>query len=300
MLNTAKDIFSLIKEISFRSKNAEISALRVKYIHPLGSKQGGLFSIVIPTRDKVELLKNCVDSIRRNSDSDEYELIIIDNGSRKRETLEYLSKLKDEGVKVSHSPGKFNYSKLCNLGSSISSGSFICFLNNDAEILENNWIKTAKTTASAENIGFVGAHLFFSDGTIQHVGVSLGFGGIAGLPGRNKVATATFLQAVLGKCYEVSAISFAFAVIEKSKLDQIGVLDENLPRGFNDVDMCLRARDIGFTNLVSGLNLLHLESATRKNPKSMSSFVKTAIDNYRFIKKWGYIAQDPCMKIEFK
>lgn len=298
MSNKVISFLGLIKTLIAGAPASQISALGVRFLDAVDTQSHGLVSIIIPTRDRADLLMRCIESIKMTSLPEDYELIIINNGSIEEKTHKYLSELSMDGVKIVNSPGRFNYSKLCNLGVSEATGRFVCFLNNDAEILEKDWIRTLRATASRDTVGFVGAQMFLADGSIQHIGISLGFGGIAGLPGRSQAASVPFLQSVIGKSYEVSAVSFAFAAIEQTKLSKIGSLDESFPRGFNDVDMCLRARKLGFSNVVTGISVLHLESASRRNPKSPRRFFSTAIDNFKFIDKWGFISQDPCMKIK--
>lgn len=298
MSNTVISFLRLIKALIAGAPVSQISDLGVRFLDPLDTQSRGLVSIIIPTRDRADLLMRCIESIKMTSLPEDYELIVIDNGSSEKKTHQYLAELLTAGIKIVSSPGRFNYSRLCNLGVSEASGRFVCFLNNDAEILEKDWIRTLRAAASKDTIGFVGGQMFLGDGSIQHIGISLGFGGIAGLPGRSQAASVPFLQSVLGKSYEVSAVSFAFAAIERTKLSKIGSLDESFPRGFNDVDMCLRARSLGFSNVVTGIRVLHLESASRRNPKSPRRFLGTAIDNFKFIYKWGFISQDPCMKIK--
>jgi len=222
-------------------------------------------SIIIPTRDKPELLRACVASILEKTDYSDIELVIVNNGSVEAETKELLSDYQREGHKVIDYPGKFNYSKICNVASAEASGDFLCFLNNDTEVKSSNWLRKMVDHASKENVALVGAVLSYPNDTIQHMGISLGYTGVAGHPYRNIPAS----QCVPKSCFEVSAVTFACAVIAAEKFHTIGGLDEAFPAGFNDVDISIRAKELNLRNVVCiHAELMHRESQSRA--KSLS------------------------------
>lgn len=247
-----------------------------------------MVSIVIPTRDRLDLLKPCVESILGKTQYDNFELIIIDNGSEKTETLTYLQSLELRGVKVSAQPGKFNFSKLCNIGASFANGQFICFLNNDVEVLEGQWLKALVEHGSRDYVGIVGATLVYPNQTIQHFGLVLGNKGIA-----NHVRQGEKLTQVFDGCHQVSAITFACALVSAKTFELLGGLDENFAVGLNDVDLSVRGQIAGLANIqCSEAVLMHRESQSRKPMKSAQGAMTAAREVLRFLKKHKGLPQD--------
>jgi GT2 family glycosyltransferase len=239
-------------------------------------------SVIIPTRDKADLLRTCIDSVVQTTRNLDVEIIVVDNSSRDPDTLTYLSEIEIKGIQVIKFSGNFNFSAICNFAVEHSAGELLCFLNNDTIATSNDWLRCMLDHATKEEVGLVGAVLQFEDKTIQHMGVALGYNGIAGHPfqGQN-------LEKILPSyCYEVEAVTFACAVISREKFVDIGGLDASFPVGFNDVDFSIRASSKGFHNIICREAVLtHLESQTRPRTRSISGFFQALRDVMRMTVK---------------
>jgi GT2 family glycosyltransferase len=238
-------------------------------------------SIIIPTRDKADLLKRCIDSIDKSANDTNLELIIIDNNSVENKTILYLEELRDVGIKVLSYPDKFNYSAICNMAAKNATGEYLCFLNNDTEVLEPNWLSSMIDHAIQPSVGLVGAVLTFPNGTLQHMGVALGYTGVAGHPGRGKDPQSSLPE----NCFQVSAITFACALISAAKFKSLGGLNEEFPLAFNDVDISIRASESNLVNVVcTHAHLLHGESQTRSRTLSFGGLFQGVKDVLMLLK----------------
>ena len=238
-------------------------------------------SIIIPTKDKSDLLSMCVDSVRKKTKYSNYEILIVNNMSSDVSTLSLLESYPKNGIRVLDFSQPFNYSKICNLAAAESDGEMLCFLNNDTEILSESWLSSMVDHASEAETGVVGAVLTYPDGSIQHMGVALGYTGVAGHPYRGLSPD----KCLPNSCYEVSCVTFACAVISKRKFQEIGGLDENYPFGFNDVDFCVRSTNAGYKNGVClEARLTHSESQTRKRTFTFAGAIQAAKDVLRFLR----------------
>ena len=239
-------------------------------------------SIIIPTRDKARLLQACIDSIRENTNYSNYEILIIDNGSIEPETKDLLAQYQSEGASILKYPGTFNYSAICNFAAAKATGEYLCFLNNDTEVVSKNWLESMVEHASRSSTGLVGAVLSYPNGSIQHMGIALGYTGIAGHPHRGESKD----QCVPEDCFQVSAVTFACAVISKSKFWEIGALDESFPSGFNDVDISIRSANHDYKNIVCvKAELIHREAQTRPKSLSLSGFSRAVTDVITILQK---------------
>lgn len=229
------------------------------------SKYKGKTTIIIPTRDGLEILRNCINSIFKYTPSSDFELLVINNGSVEPETLEYFAHLKNlENCRILDDAIDFNFSELNNSAVKVTTTEMLCFLNNDTEVLERGWLSELALRASGENIGAVGPLLLYPNGLIQHAGIVLRHRGIA----RNYLAkvspTSEIGQNWLSRDRGVAAVTGACLVIEKSKFVSIGGFDPALPVGFNDVDLCIRLFEVGLMNIFTPfVKLIHYESMTR-------------------------------------
>ena len=222
-----------------------------------------MVSILIPTKDKCLLLRQCINSIAKKTDYTNYEIVVLDNDSRDPETLKYFQQISD-WVRVLRCPGRFNFSAINNRGAAEARGEFLLFLNNDTEVIQPDWMRALIEQAQRPEVGAVGAKLLFSDGRIQHAGIVLGIDGTTGhafrllpcdVPRRPQLAN------VIRNC---SAVTAACMMMRRSLFDEVGAFDEALPLDFNDVDLCLRLRLRGYLIVYTPLALLyHHESATR-------------------------------------
>lgn len=241
---------------------------------------GPMATIIIPTRDRIDLLSTCVRTLVDNTDSPSFELIIVDNGSHDKATLAWLAECtSDPRFRVLRADMEFNWSALNNLAARDARGRVLIFLNNDTEIVTSDWLRRLVENAVREEVGACGPLLLYPDETIQHAGVVVGMGGWAdhvfkGLPAIHK--QHLFASPVLRR--NVLAVTGACLAIERSKFEQLGGFDESFVVCGSDVDLCLRAHQAGMLNVyVPEARLIHHESKTR-DPRQIpdSDFVRSA------------------------
>jgi len=251
--------------------------------------------VIIPTRDHVELLKNCVASLRARAAGPDIEIIVVDNGSVEERTREYLVQwAREPGCRVLSSPGPFNYSALCNLAARETRAPFLLFLNDDVEILVDGWLARLLTLAARPDVGAVGALLLYPDGAIQHAGVALGIDGRAGHFQRRLKADAEGYFGSLQVPHEVSAVTGACLAVEARKFEAVGGFDEaHLPVESNDVDLCLRLAERGWkTVLEPRARATHHESASRGANRLLDE--RYAAEIAYFEQRWaGVLRDDP-------
>jgi len=268
---------------------------RVRYTIP---QPPPLVSLIIPTRDMLEVLAPCLRSILDKTLYSYYEIIIVDNGSTDPTTLAYLDNIRriDQRVKILPYPFPFNYSAINNFAVTRSKGEIIALVNNDIEVISPNWLTEMVSHALRPDIGCVGAKLLYSDGTIQHGGVILGLGGVAGHAHRNFAQTDAGYCNRLQLVHNLSAVTAACLVVRRSVFDQVEGLDEeHLQVAFNDVDFCIKVREAGYRNLWTPYaELFHHESKSRgqdDTPEKQERFQR----EFKYMqKKWGkFLIQDP-------
>lgn len=237
-----------------------------------------LVSIIIPTRDGLDLLANCINSILKKNSYTPYEIIIINNKSEKNETHQYLQQLSNnyQNIKVISYPKEFNYSAINNFGARVANGKILGLLNNDVIAINDDWLTELVSHAARPEIGCVGAKLYYEDGTIQHGGVILGLGGVAGHSHKHFSNTAAGYFRRLQIVQNLSAVTGACMFVKKAIFFEVGGLDENLKVAFNDIDFCLKVREAGYRNLWTPYaELYHLESKSRgydDTPKKKARF----------------------------
>ena len=267
--------------------------LQTKYALP---NERPMVSIVIPTRDQASSLKKCVNSIFEKTDYSSYEVILLDNQSHDSDALEFLAALKKRhGVRLERIDEPFNYSRLNNHGVELSQGPFVALLNNDVEVLHPDWLNEMVSRAMQPKVAMVGARLLYPNGTIQHGGVILGAGGIAGhahvglWPGD----PGYFARAHLAQ--DISAVTTACALVKRAAYLQVGGFDEKLAVTFNDVDLCLRLREAGYRVLWTPYaELIHHESASRGFEDSAPKQVRFLAEVAYMESKWGdRLLRDP-------
>ncbi len=223
-------------------------------------KNGPLVSIVIPTKDSVGILKRCINSIENKSTYKNYEIIIVDNNSKKLETKSYLSCLSHTVISYNE---PFNFSKINNFALTQAKGEFIIFLNDDTEVISSDWIERMLEHSQRPEVGAVGVKLLYRDNTIQHAGVLMGVGTLTahafeGFPRDH--ADHKGLQTV----HDCSAVTGACMMIRKKLFQEIGGFDEHLAYAFNDVDLCLRLRKKGYSIVYTPYaELYHYTQSTR-------------------------------------
>jgi GT2 family glycosyltransferase len=217
-------------------------------------------SILIPFKDRLGLLRNCLRSLRRGTYR-RLEIILLDNGSMSPSMLRYLEHMSGRrGFEVVACPGEFNFARICNIGARHASGDYLLFLNNDVEVQSPAWLEKMIELADNPQIGVVGATLLYPDGTLQHAGIEQTANGAWQHAHRGrKLADIDFHQT---RC--VSAVSGACLMMRRDRFFELGGFDERFPITHNDVDLCLRARRRGwFTAITPHAQLMHFESLSR-------------------------------------
>ena len=251
-----------------------------RVIHAL-PEPAPLVSIIIPTRDRAGLLKRCVESIQARTDYSPYEIIIVDNGSVEPETLAFFRAIEQQNVRVIAESGPFNYSRLNNQAAAQARGDILVFLNNDTEIDDAGWLTEMVSHAARTEVGAVGARLWYPDGTLQHGGVVLGLGGVAGhaFPHIPRGHPGYFNRAMLQQ--NCSAVTGACMAVRKTVFEELEGFDEvNLGVTFNDIDFCLRLTQRGYRVVWTPYaNLIHHESASRghqRTTEEQAEFLRAA------------------------
>jgi len=244
-------------------------------------------SVIIPSRDRPDLLRACIAGLTSHTDYAELEVLVVDNGSERPETLDLLSRLEQiPSVTILSCPGPFNHSRLNNLGVAATSAPVLALLNDDILVSDPDWLREMVSLAVRSDIGAVGAKLLYPDGRIQHAGVVMGLGphGIAGHELRGFAGDAAGPQYRLVTARRVSAVTAACLVVERRKYSAVGGLDEvTFPIAFNDVDLCLRLEQAGFGSIwTPHARLVHRESASRG--KSLDSAFLDAVKQMR--RRW--------------
>ena len=222
--------------------------------------------ILIPTRDKLEILYPCIRSILDKSTYKNFKISILDNNSQEAETLKFFEKIETHPkVKVLKYPHPFNYSAINNFGANQSDSDILVLLNNDIEVINPDWLEALVTQAMRPHIGCVGAKLYYPNGWIQHAGVILGIGDVAGHSHRFYPGDSRGYMNRLISTQRVSAVTAACLAIRKTIWDQVNGLDEeNLTVAYNDVDFCLRVLEAGYHNIwTPKAELVHHESISR-------------------------------------
>ena len=256
-------------------------------------------SIIIPTRDLGELLDRCLESIFTKSTYPNYEVILIDNGSVEDYTHQVITKWKEKEssrFKCYRLDIPFNYSKLNNYAVSQAKGDYLLFLNNDTEIITSDWIEAMVEQAQRPSIGAVGALLLYPDNTIQHAGVLLGVGGIAGHGHKYfpKVDGGYFNQIVSMNNY--SAVTGACLMCRREVFEKVGQFDEQLAVAFNDVDLCLKIFSQGYHNIcLPHVVLYHHESKSRGSDETAEKRNRFEQETELIRQRWKAILKhDPC------
>jgi O-antigen biosynthesis protein len=252
--------------------------------------------IIIPTKDRGDLLENCVASTFANTRGSAYHVVVVDNGTTETASRTVLERLaQDSRVTVLSRPGPFNFAALCNAGADARREPILVFLNDDTSVRSPDWLEKLSRAAARPDIGAVGAKLLYPDHRVQHAGISVGIGETAGhfgagLPERAPGWLARHLAA-----HEVSAVTAACLAVERRKFDAVNGFDaEHLPIELNDVDLCLRLGEQGWkTVCLSDISLFHHESASRGGAKFRLLKVHHA-ERAHFLNKWrAKIRDDP-------
>ncbi|MCI8660882.1 MAG: glycosyltransferase family 2 protein [Lachnospiraceae bacterium] len=225
-----------------------------------------LVSVVIPNKDHTEDLDLCIRSILAKATYKNLEFVVIENNSKAKETFAYYEEIQKEfpQVRVVYWEREFNYSAINNFGASQAKGEYLLFLNNDTELIEPRLIEELLGFCQREDVGAVGARLLYQDDTIQHAGVVVGFGGIAGhtFIGLHQAENSYFHRAMCAQDY--SAVTAACMMTKAEVFSQAGGFTEELAVAFNDIDYCMKVRARGLLVVYAPYALMyHYESKSR-------------------------------------
>lgn len=266
-----------------------------------------LISIIIPNKDHIQDLKRCMESIEQKSTYRNYEYIIVENNSTNEETFEYYKEIEStmSNVRVVYWKGIFNYSAINNFGATYARGDYYLLLNNDTEIINQDCLEELLGYCMREDVGVVGARLYYEDNTIQHAGVVIGFGGIAGHCFVQQPRSAS------GYCHRIicaqnySAVTAACMMVKKTVFEEVGGLSTELQVAFNDIDFCLKVREAGYLIVYNPYaELYHYESKSRgleDTPEKVERFnneIKTMENRWPLVFKDGDPYYNPNLSLE--
>lgn len=248
-------------------------------------------SIIIPNKDHIDDLQKCIDAIDNLSDYDNYEYIIVENNSTEPATFEYYESISNrQNVKVLYWDKEFNYSAINNFGVKEADGEYILLLNNDTEIINKDCISQMLSYCQRDEVGIVGARLYYEDGSIQHAGVVVGIGGIAGHAFAGLYEEKGLYMSRTKVACDYSAVTAACLMVKKQIFDEVGGLDEEFKVAFNDIDFCMKVREKGKLVVYNpNAKLYHYESKSRgyeDTPEKQERFLD---EIERFASKWAEI-----------
>ncbi|RYF80577.1 MAG: glycosyltransferase family 2 protein [Comamonadaceae bacterium] len=254
-----------------------------------------LVSLIIPTRNAVPLVRQCINSILARTSYEDYEIILVDNGSDDPEALAYFQTLAQQpGFQVIRDDREFNYSALNNLAVASAHGEIVGLINNDIEVISADWLSEMVSLVNQPGVGAVGAKLWYPNKTLQHGGVVLGVGGVASHAhkGWHEGHTGYFGRAALIQSF--SAVTAACLLITKKNYEAVGGLNErDLKVAFNDVDLCLRLLERGLRNVWTPYaELFHHESATRGDDLAPERRERFASEVQYMLDRWGPLLQN--------
>ncbi|ASA24432.1 glycosyltransferase family 2 protein [Paenibacillus donghaensis] len=254
-----------------------------------------MVSIIIPTKDNHKLLSSCLSSLTEITKYSNYEIIVVDNGSEEQDTFDLFDEWKDElndRFKLITINSSFNFSALNNAAVKHAVGELILFLNNDIQVIEENWLSDMVGSAMREKVGAVGAYLKYPDNTVQHSGLTLGLGAqrAAGDGHHYRPIDDPGYFGALISVKNVSAVTAACLMVERKIFEEVGGFDENLTVAYNDVDLCLLFRDKGYLNVwLPYVKLIHHESKSRGYDNTSTKVDRLNKEAEYLKNKWGAI-----------
>ncbi len=252
-------------------------------------------SIVIANKDHEPDLRRCITSIMEKSTYDNYEIIIVENNSETPEIQKYYEELREnERIKIITYQGVFNYSAVNNLGVKEAEGEYILLLNNDTQVITVNWMEELLMYAQREDVGAAGAKLYYGDKTIQHAGVVLGLGAHRTAGHSHYMQHRENLGYMGRLCYaqNVSAVTGACLMVSKELFEKAGGLDESFAISLNDVDFCIKLREMGYLNVFTPFaELYHYESVSRGLDDQGEKAARYNEESARFREKWKEVLE---------
>lgn len=257
-------------------------------------KEQPLVSILIPNKDHAADLKKCMDSIEEKSTYRNFEFIIVENNSTEEETFSYYKEIeKRDNVRVLYYKEDFNYSRINNFGAKEANGEYILLLNNDTEMIEPDSMKEMLDICMRPDVGIVGAKLLFEDNTIQHAGVIIGFGGVAGhaFIGQDRDDNGYFSRII--SVQDLSAVTAACLMVRRSVFDEVEGLNEEFKVAFNDIDFCLKVRKAGYLVVYNPYaQFYHYESKSRGQEDSADKVARFQQEIGLFGERWGELLEN--------
>lgn len=275
-------------EGTVESTRAFPTIFRIKY----KLKAKPMISIIIPNKDHRDDLKRCVDSILNKSTYENYEILIVENNSTEAETFAYYKMLENQPkvrVITYEAEGGFNYSKINNFAAKQAKGEYLLLLNNDTKVITREWMEELLMYAQRDDVGAVGAKLYYADNTIQHAGIVIGLGAHHAAGHTHHLLPKENLGYMGRLCYaqDVTAVTGACLLVRKSLYEQVGGLDESFTVALNDVDFCLRLRALGLLNIFTPFaELYHYESKSRGLDKDGASAERYNKEVAHFRERW--------------
>lgn len=288
---------------------AEVSHSKIMGLYKITYKIIGnpKVSIIIPNKDNTKYLKQCINSIEKSTYSN-YEILIIENNSEEEKIFDYYDTLKgNEKIKVlKYVCGEdetFNYSKLNNFGVEKSTGEYIILLNNDIEILTKNWIEELLGTCQRKDVGAVGGKLIYPNNKIQHAGVVLGLTGVAGhvnsLMGKDDIG---YMGRIMIQ-QNLNAVTGALLMVSKEDYLKVNMLSEDFPVAYNDIDFCLKLRELGKVNVYNPyVEAVHFESKTRGYEDTEEKKQRLENESNKLKAKWNkyFEKEDEYFNVNFR
>ncbi len=258
--------------------------------------KGKWVSIIIPFRDRIDLLRTCLDSIYEKTIYPHIEILLVNNQSQETETLRYLEKLPTdrENIRILPYDAPFNYSAINNWAVDQAKGEYIVLLNNDIEVKETGWLEAMLEYGQQKQVGAVGARLLYPDNTVQHAGVIVGLGGAAEHAHKHfHWNSPGYLNRLLSPQH-FSACTAACLLLRKTVYLEAGGFDEqNLPIAFNDVDLCLRLRELGYSVIYTPYACLyHHESISRGRDQEVEQAKRARAEVRFFQKRWSKFLEE--------
>ncbi len=275
--------------------DVSFTGIFIMYRVSLALRSNPLVTILIPNKDMTDTLDTCVRSIYEKTDYSNFEILIVENNSEEPETFAYYKKMQreHENFRVITYSGSFNYSAINNFGVRQAQGAYILFLNNDTEVISPYWIREMLGFCQREDTAAVGVKLLYPDGQIQHGGVVIGLGGFAGHVHSFSPRNAQGYFGRLCAVQDISAVTAACMLVKRSVFEEAGGFDEEFVVSLNDVDLCLRMRELGYLIVMDpNVELYHFESKTRGYEDSPQKQERFKQEILRFRERWKKILEE--------